>query len=76
MFGVLLVLVYAYAFEYVRYKTLKPQTPRKINKVLFGWLALIGLFGALRISPFVALFVWVIALLAYLWDDYIVDKMP
>jgi hypothetical protein len=76
MFGVLLVLVYAYAFEYVRYKTIRPRTPRKSNKVLFGWLALIGFFSALRISPLVAPFVWVVALLAYLWDDYVVDKMP
>jgi hypothetical protein len=76
MFGVLLVLVYAYGFEYVRYKTVKHVKPRKMNKVLVAWLALIGLYGGLRISPLLAVFAWVIALLTYLWDAYIVDRMP
>jgi hypothetical protein len=76
MFIVLLLLVYAYGFEYVRYKTVKKQTPRKVNKLLFGWLALMGLFCVIRISPILAVFAWVLAMSGYLWDAYIVDKMP
>lgn len=76
MFAVLLVLVYVYAFEYVRYKTVKNKTPRKVNKLFFGWLALMGLFCAIKISPFLAIAVWVLAYLGYRWDGYIVDKMP
>ena len=76
MFIVLLVLVYAYGFEYVRYKTVKNYGARRINKVLFGWLALLGLFAAVRISLILGVFAWALAVLGYLYDAYIVDRMP
>ena len=76
MFIVLLVLVYAYGFEYVRYKTVKKYGARRINKMLFGWLALLRLFAAVRISLILGVFAWALAVLGYLWDGYIVDRMP
>ena len=76
MFAVLLMLLFCYTYEYVRYKTVKNRTARRVNKVMFGWLALMGLYCALRISLFLATFIWVVALLGYLWDRYIVDRMP
>ena len=76
MFAVALLLIYAYGFEYVRYKTLKNKKPRKINKILVGWLALMGLFCGLRISPFLAIVFWPITAFIYWWDGYIVDRMP
>ena len=76
MFAVLLVLLYTYGFEYVRYKAVRNKKPRRVNKLFFGWMALMGLFCAIRISPIVAIAAWVLAYLGYLWDGYIVDRMP
>jgi len=76
MFAVCLLLIIAYGYEYVRYKTIKPRTPRRMNKVVFGWMALMGLFIAVKASFFVGAVIGVIAFLGYRWDRYIVDRMP
>lgn len=76
MFAVLLVLLYTYGFEYVRYKAVRNKKPRRVNKLFFGWLALMGLFSGIRVSPILAIVAWVLAYLGYLWDGYIVDRMP
>jgi hypothetical protein len=70
MFGILVVLFYAYAFEYVRYRTIKPPPRRKLNKWLLGWIVLMGVYSALRLSPLLALIIWGIDALIYLWDKY------
>jgi hypothetical protein len=76
MFAVEVLLLCAYGFEYVRYKTVRNKKPRKINKILVGWWVLMGLFCGLRISPFLVIVFWPIAALIYWWDGYIVDRMP
>lgn len=76
IFAVCLPLFIAYEYEYVRYKTVKPRTPRRMNKVVFGWMALMGLFVAVKASIFVGAVIGVIAFLGYRWDRYIVDRLP
>ncbi len=76
MFAVWLILLSAYGYEYIRYKTIKPRIPRRMNKVTFGWMALMGLFLAVTVSIFLGAAFWVFALGGYLWDGYIVDSMP
>lgn len=56
--------------------TLATEKPRKSNKILVGWVALMGLFCGLRISPFLVIVFWPIAAFIYWWDGYIVDRMP
>ena len=76
MFAVWLMLIVAYGYEYIRYKTIKPRIPRRLNKVMFGWVALMGLYFAVTVSIFLGAAFWVLALGGYLWDRYIVDRMP
>ena len=76
MFAMAVLLLYAYGFEYVRYKTVRNKKPRKFNKILVGWVALMGLFCGLRISPFLVIVFWLIAAFIHWWDGYIVDRMP
>jgi hypothetical protein len=73
---ILLLLLFAYAVEYVRYKTTRSEKRRRITELLFLWLALIGLFCWIRVSPVLGGVAWALAVLGYLYDGYIVDKMP
>jgi hypothetical protein len=74
MFAIAIALLYAYIFEYVRYKTLKPPFQRRRNQWLIAWIALMGLYAALRISPLLALIIWALDALLFLWDKYLVAQ--
>lgn len=78
LYGMLILLVamlFPYTWEYVRYKT-GMRKSRPMKKVLFGWLALIGLYAGITVSPFFAIVAWLLAGLGYWWDSYIVDRLP
>jgi hypothetical protein len=78
LYGMLILLVamlFPYTWEYVRYKT-GVRKSRPMKKVLFGWLALIGLCAGITVSPFFAIAAWLLAGLGYWWDSYIVDRLP
>jgi hypothetical protein len=75
MLIILVVMLFPYTWEYVRYKTGVRKT-RPMKKVLFAWLALIGLYAGIRVSPLFAIAAWLLAGLGYLWDSYIVDRLP
>ena len=72
---VALILVYAYGFEYFRYKTVKPRFKRRVHYLLFGWMTLISIVALVR-SPFLGILGLLIVAAAYSWDRYIVDRMP
>jgi hypothetical protein len=74
MLLILLLLVFAYAVEYVQYKTVRGEKRRRVSELLFVWLGLVGLFCAIRLSAVAAGVVWAAAILAYLFDGYVVDK--
>jgi hypothetical protein len=76
MFVILLLLLAAYAVEYGRHKTARKEKRTRITELLFIWLALIGLFCWIRISPIWAGVAWTAAILGYLFDGYFVDKTP
>jgi hypothetical protein len=76
MFGILLLLLLAYAVEYARHKTARSEKRTRVSELLFVWLALIGLYSAIRVSPILAGMSWTVAILGYLFDAYVVDKAP
>jgi hypothetical protein len=75
MFIILVVMLFPYTWEYVRYKSRVRKT-RPMKKVLFGWLTLIGLYAGITVSPFFAIAAWLLAGLGYLGDSYFVDRLP
>ena len=75
MLLLLVAMLFPYTWEYVRYKT-GVRKSRPMKKVLFGWLALIGLYAGITVSPVFAIVVWLLAGLGYWWDSYIVDRLP
>ncbi|MCB0047501.1 MAG: hypothetical protein H6642_15545 [Caldilineaceae bacterium] len=72
---VMLILVYAYGFEYFRYKTVKPKFKRRFNYLLFGWMSLIVIIAMTRNLLLGILGLFIVAA-GYAFDQYIVDKMP
>ena len=68
-------MLYAYAFEYFRYKTIKPKPKRRVHYILFGWLTLISIWVMIRYS-FVGIAGIFLVGTIYAWDRYMIDKMP
>jgi len=74
MFGVMILLLYAYAFEYVKYRTSGQKFRRRFNILFLVWIVLIGIYTALRYSVF-GLIVLPLAVIAYYGEKYFVNRI-
>ena len=72
-----MLLLFGYAYEYIKFKTLRRKGQRRRFNLLFCvWLGIIGLYSWISISPVLGLVFIGLAFLYYSWDRWIVDRMP
>jgi hypothetical protein len=75
MFAVMIVLLYVYAFEFVRYRTLSNRPKRKFNVILTFWMGLIGFYALVRVSFILGLIMIGLSILAYKWDKIMMERL-
>ncbi len=75
MFAVMIVLLYVYAFEFVRYRTLSNRPKRKFNVILTFWMGLIGFYALVRVSFILGLIMIGLSILAYIWDKIMMERL-
>jgi hypothetical protein len=75
MFAVMIALLYLYAFEFVRYRTLTNKPKRKFNVILTFWMGLIGFYALVRVSFVLGLIMIGLSVLAYLWDKIMIERL-
>jgi|GEM_PF-4919489 len=75
LFAVMLLLLYLYAFEYVRYRTLYIKPKRKFNVILPLWMGFLGLYCLIRASFVVGLLTIGLSVLTYMWDKAMMKRL-
>ncbi len=75
MFAVMIVILYVYAFEFVRYRTLSNRPKRKFNVILTFWMGLIGFYALVRVSFILGLIMIGLSILAYIWDKIMMERL-
>ena len=75
LFAVMMLLLYLYAFEYVRYRTLRSKPKRKYNVILPLWMGFFGCYMLIRASFVVGLIMIGLSILTYMWDKVMVKRL-
>ncbi len=72
-----MLLLFGYAYEYIKYKTFRKKGQRrKFNLLFCAWLGILGLYSWISLSMILGLIFIGLAFLCYSWDKWIVDRMP
>lgn len=75
LFAVMIMLLYLYAFEFFRYRTLRNKPKRKYNFILPLWMGFLGFYILIRASFIVGLITIGLSVLAYLWDRAMIKRL-
>ena len=75
MFVVMIVLLFLYAFEFVRYRTLNNRPNRRFNVILTFWMGFIGFYALVRVSFILGLIMIGLSILAYRWDKIMMERL-
>lgn len=75
MFGGLYLLLLGHSWEFARWRTVKAERSPSLHRWILGLMLLMGVYGGLRISPFLPLFIWPLAVLLYLWQTHVLKRI-
>jgi hypothetical protein len=75
LFAVIVLLLYLYAFEFFRYRTVRNKFKRKYNVILPLWMSFFGFYILIRSSLVVGLIIIGLGVLSYMWDKAMMKRL-
>ncbi len=75
LFAVMVLLLYLYAFEFFRYRTVRNKFKRKYNVILPIWIGFFGLYILIRSSLIIGLITIGLGALTYMWDKTMMKRL-
>ncbi|MFN3359717.1 MAG: hypothetical protein ACK418_27435 [Pseudomonas sp.] len=75
LFAVIVLLLYLYAFEFFRYRTVRNKFKRKYNVILPLWMSFFGFYILIRSSLVVGLIILGLGFLTYMWDKAMMNSI-
>jgi len=75
LFAVMVLLLYLYAFEFFRYRTLRNKFRRKYNVILPLWIGFFGFYILIRSSLLIGLIIIGLGTLTYVWDKAMMKRL-